>query len=365
VPAHVPTSLFVYDDLSRSKFPILRFPILLGPAQSWAPRKVQTTVPEVPPQDDRRPRIAITVGDVAGVGTELALRCAVMSAVTERCTPILYGPETIIAEIAETVGLDFGGQICSVGTIDKDGVRPGVFSAETGQASFDAVSRAIGDAVDGRVDAIVTGPIQKEAWHAAGIDYPGHTELLADRLGVADYCMMLTSESISCVLATIHIPLADVPRALSTEAILRAIRLGGVALTRRLKRPARVTVCGLNPHAGENGLLSHGEETELIEPAVVQARQLGIDARGPLSPDSAFTPAVRLETDVYVCMYHDQGLIPLKALAFDDAVNVTLGLPIVRTSVDHGTALDLAWQGKASHRSMLAAIQMAIELADG
>ncbi len=133
-------------------------------------------------------------------------------------------------------------------------------------------------------------------------------------------------------------------------------------MDRRHDHAPRVTVCGLNPHAGENGLFSHGEEAELIQPAIDLARESGIDVTGPLPPDTAFTPAIRHKTDVYVCMYHDQGLIPLKALAFDDAVNVTLGLPIVRTSVDHGTALDLAWQGKANHHSMLAAIDLAIDL---
>jgi 4-hydroxythreonine-4-phosphate dehydrogenase len=177
--------------------------------------------------------------------------------------------------------------------------------------------------------------------------------------------MMLTSDSISCVLATIHIPLADVPSKLTTHSILRAIRLGAAALSLRHRRPARVTVCGLNPHAGENGMFSHGEEDRLINPAIEDARQDGVHVVGPLPPDTAFTPSMRRQTDVYVCMYHDQGLIPLKALAFDDAVNVTLGLPIVRTSVDHGTALDLAWQGKASHSSMLAAIDMAIDLSHG
>jgi 4-hydroxythreonine-4-phosphate dehydrogenase len=314
---------------------------------------------------DRRPKIGITVGDVAGVGSELAIRCASQAEVADRCSPILYGPAAVIGRISETVGLAHTAGTCDVGKLDSAAVHPGQFSAETGLASFQAVDQAISDAIDGRLDAIVTGPIQKEAWHAAGIPFPGHTEMLADRLGVSDFCMMLTSDKISCVLATIHIPLADVPAALTVESILRATRLGAAALATRNKRPARVTVCGLNPHAGENGMFSHGEEQGVIQPAIDLARRDGIDVRGPLSPETAFTPAVRAATDVYVCMYHDQGLIPLKALAFDNAVNVTLGLPIIRTSVDHGTALDLAWQGKASHRSMLAAIEMAIDLADG
>lgn len=309
-----------------------------------------------------RPRIAITVGDVSGVGPELAIRCAAIPAVTARCTPILVGPANAIGMIAEHVGLALPPDVVDVGILESKEIQPGRFSAATGQASFQAVTTAIDDALAGRIQGIVTGPIQKEAWNAAGITYPGHTELLADRTGSEEYSMMLTSDEISCVLATVHIPLADVAGALTTASVSRAIRHGAEAVGRRLGRPPRVTVCGLNPHAGEGGMLSHGEETDIIAPAILAARRSGIAVAGPLPPDTAFTPAKRNETDVYVCMYHDQGLIPLKALAFDDAVNVTLGLPIVRTSVDHGTALDLAWQGIANHQSMLAAIEMAIEL---
>ena len=319
---------------------------------------------------DRRPRIAISVGECSGIGPELALKCVACVEVIDHCRPLLYGPAGVIERVARKLGLSCprvgdisdAGSIIDVGQIDATQVTPGVFDAATGAASFEAVIRAIDAALAGDVDAIVTGPIQKEAWHLAGIDFPGHTELLADRTGTRDCCMMLTSESISCVLATVHVALADVPRELTLDKVLRAIRLGADAISTRLGRPARVSVCGLNPHAGENGLFSHGEEAAIIEPAVRAARESGIDVRGPLSPDTAFTPSIRESTDVYVCMYHDQGLIPLKALSFDDAVNVTLGLPIIRTSVDHGTAMDLAWQGKASHRSMLAAIRMAIDL---
>jgi len=314
----------------------------------------------------QNPPIAITAGDVAGVGPELAIHCATRPEVKGRCHPILYGPQPVLARIAEYRGVDLAEvSVADIGSIDANQVTAGQFDAATGQASFDAVEAAIADAVAGKVAAIVTGPIQKEAWHLAGIPFPGHTELLGDRLGVDDFCMMLTSAEISCVLATVHIPLADVPAQLTTEAVLRAIRLGAAAMKKRNDGRPRITVCGLNPHAGENGLLSHGEETRVIEPAIALALREGINVVGPLSPDTAFTPSGRSATDVFVCMYHDQGLIPLKALAFDDAVNVTLGLPIVRTSVDHGTAMDLAWQGKANPQSMLAAIEMAIELADG
>jgi 4-hydroxythreonine-4-phosphate dehydrogenase len=314
------------------------------------------------PENSVRPRIAITVGEVAGVGPELALRCASLPAVTGRCQPILVGPVAVLRTIADRLNLSLPRQIIDVGALDPQRVKPGHFDRETGLASFQAVVRAIDLAISGQIDGFVTGPIQKEAWKRAGIEYPGHTELLAQRTGATECTMMLTSDAISCVLATIHIPLADVAAALTTESVARAIRLGGDALSRKLGRPARVTVCGLNPHAGENGMLSHGEETDIILPAILAARQRGMNVHGPIPPDTAFTPAWRQQTDVYVCMYHDQGLIPLKALAFDDAVNVTLGLPIVRTSVDHGTALDLAWQGTANHRSMLAAIDLAIDL---
>lgn len=310
------------------------------------------------------PRIAITSGDAAGVGPELALRCLSMPEVTQRCVPILFGPAGVWNRVARQLNLPLPDQIevVDVGELDTEAVVPGRFDSATGHASYLAVDAAISAALSGDVDAIVTGPIQKEAWYAAGIEFPGHTEMLADRCGVTDISMMLTSETISCVLATIHIPLADVPSVLSRELVLRSIRLGAEAISARDGRPARVTVCGLNPHAGENGLFGHGEESIIIQPAIDIARKEGYDVTGPLPPDTAFTPSVRQRTDVYVCMYHDQGLIPLKALAFDDAVNVTLGLPIVRTSVDHGTALDLAWQGTANHQSMLSAIGMAIDL---
>ncbi|QDT13141.1 4-hydroxythreonine-4-phosphate dehydrogenase PdxA [Planctomycetes bacterium K23_9] len=322
------------------------------------------------------PRIAITVGDVAGVGPELALKCAAIEKIKSRCVPLVFGPKTVLQAIGAKLNLnvppsiaptDIAGAdsaaIVDAGDITSDQFEIGSVNEHTGRASFQAVDLAITQALLQDVDAIATGPIHKEAWHAAGIQFPGHTELLASRTGTSDFCMMLTSETISCVLATIHIPLADVATLLTTEKVLRAIRQSHIALSRRLGRSPKVTVCGLNPHAGENGLFSHGEETDIIQPAIAQSISDGIEVIGPLPPDTAFTPAMRATTDVYVCMYHDQGLIPLKALAFDDAVNVTLGLPIVRTSVDHGTALDLAGQGKANHQSMIAAIEMAIDLA--
>ncbi len=324
---------------------------------------------------DARPRVAICVGDVAGVGPELALRCAADLGVISRCQPIIVGPVDALRRVAAELplgaanGVDLTQYVehhakdwINIGNLQAKSVVPGTFTAATGQASYDAVNWAIDAAMAGEVAAVVTGPIQKEAWRDAGICFPGHTELIAKRTGDDDVRMMLTADAISCVLVTIHLPLADVPGALSIAGIVRSIHLGGEALSKRVCGNVRVTVLGLNPHAGENGLMSHGEEQEIIFPAIMAARREGLEIVGPVPPDTAFTPSMRERTDVYVCMYHDQGLIPLKAIAFDDAVNVTLGSRIVRTSVDHGTAMDIAWQGIAKHTSMLAAIDMAVDL---
>lgn len=343
-----------------------------------------------------RPKLAITMGDAAGIGPEIALRVWNSSEVQSLGYPLLFGDAAIYQRASQKLGCDCPGTIslaeflvmpkqsiprdaphgvivdCGKLTAEElDDFTPGKFSAATGRASYQSVTDAIDAAVSGHIDAIVTGPIQKEAWHQAGIDFPGHTELLADRAGravhgkPADVRMMLASDTIACVLETIHIPLADVASQLETKSLVRTINLAGETVQRRNQNrgsllPPRIAVCGLNPHAGENGLFSHREEEQIILPAIEAARQSGWTIEGPLSPDTAFTPAMRERIDIYVCMYHDQGLIPLKALSFDDAVNVTLGLPIIRTSVDHGTAMDLAWQGKASINSMLAAIRWAV-----
>lgn len=334
-----------------------------------------------------RKRIGVSIGDPAGVGPELALRAASRIAELPRVELSLIGSHALLTRVAAALGLplpteqrvelwqqDRGGReevssvvTLSIGNLAADRVRPGIWTPETGAASCEWVRFATAAAKSKRLDAIVTGPIQKEAWHAAGISYPGHTELLADFCHQKHVRMMLTSEELSCVLVTVHIPLADVPERLTEQDVLESIRLGCAALRpktlARHGRPPRVTVCGLNPHAGEHGLLSHWEEERIITPAIRRAQQAGIDVTGPLSPDTAFVPARRRMTDVYICMYHDQGLIPLKALAFDEAVNVTLGLPIVRTSVDHGTAMDIAWTGQASESSLMQAIRIASELA--
>jgi len=332
-------------------------------------------------------RIGISIGDPAGIGPELALRAAARIDEFPDLELVLIGDAALLGRVASIVGLPMPPailacdwednrraedphrlrvSIVSTGDLFADTVVAGQWTQETGTASYQWVRFAAKATEAGRLDAMVTGPIQKEAWHAAGIEYPGHTELLADLTTSSYVRMMLTSDEISCVLATVHIPLADVASRLTSDDVFEAIQSGAIALEKKCRRnfnaAPRVTVCGLNPHAGEHGLMSYKEEELIIVPAIRRAKAMGIDVTGPLSPDTAFVPARRKMTDVYVCMYHDQGLIPLKALAFDDAVNVTLGLPIVRTSVDHGTAMDIAWSGRASESSLLAAIRMASEL---
>ncbi|QDS90361.1 4-hydroxythreonine-4-phosphate dehydrogenase [Rosistilla ulvae] len=327
-----------------------------------------------------KPRLAITTGDPAGIGPELALKVLGDREVTDRCVPVLMGDLAVLQSVGKRLSLPLPQQVvprtaglAAIASLDRPAIfdfaspletfRPGVVDRATGAASYAYVVDAIDAAMAGQVGGIVTGPIQKEAWHAAGIEFPGHTELLAQRTQADRCCMMLTSHDISCALVTVHVGLCEVAGLLSTERVLETIQLAHAAVSRQLGRPARVAVCGLNPHAGEGGMFGQREEERWIVPAIEAARSEGLAITGPLPADTAFVPAMRGQTDVYVCMYHDQGLIPLKTLAFDEAVNVTLGLPIVRTSVDHGTALDIAWQGIASDTSMKQAIQMAIRLA--
>jgi 4-phospho-D-threonate 3-dehydrogenase / 4-phospho-D-erythronate 3-dehydrogenase len=247
-------------------------------------------------------------------------------------------------------------------TVRASKVEPGKVSAECGKAAYEYVTFAIDEALAGRVDAIATGPIHKEALHAAGIPFPGHTEILASRTNTSRYCMMLTSEAITCSLVTVHVGYRAVPQLLTVQSVRDTIELTAQAMRRIREREPRLLVCGLNPHAGEHGLFGDREEERIIAPAIEAARAAGIDVSGPLPPDTAFLPKYRAACDAYVCMYHDQGLIPLKALAFEEAVNVTLGLPIVRTSVDHGTAFDIAWKGVADVSSFVQAVKLAAKL---
>lgn len=318
------------------------------------------------------------MGDPAGVGPELCLRLLADPESSEHCTPIVFGDVATLAAAARACDLPapagsatFGdpaklSQCDAPSVFDLGAVgefSPGVVSAATGAAAFSYIEAAIEAALRGDVDAVTTGPIHKEALRAAGVPFVGHTEIFAQRTGATRYRMMLTSEAISCCFVTAHVGYRDVPSLLSVEQVVETIEIAEAGMTAIRGRQPRIVVCGLNPHAGEHGLFGAGEEETIIAPAVVEARRRGCQVEGPLPPDAAFVPERRRDTDCFVCMYHDQGHIPLKALAFDEAVNITLGLPIIRTSVDHGTALDVAWQGVAKPTSLLEALRLASRLA--
>ena len=285
-----------------------------------------------------RPRIALTAGDPAGIGPEIVEKAMADPAVREVCEPIVYGPA------------------------DPARFAPGSVSAEAGRAAYDAIVAAVRDAQAGRVDGIATAPVNKLAFARAGLPWKGHTDLLAHLTGTDDYAMLFWSDTLRVVLATVHVPLAEVPRLLTQELVERVI-----ALTNRelpafgIGRP-RIAVAGLNPHAGEDGVLGD-EELRVLKPAVEAARHAGIDASGPFPGDTIFVRATRGDFDCVVACYHDQGLIPVKMAAFGRAVNVTIGLPIVRTSVDHGTAFDIAGKGVADASSMIEAVRLAARLA--
>ena len=327
------------------------------------------------------PRIAVTMGDPAGVGPEVCLHLLADRAIRQECVPVVFGDAVVLERVAAAARLPFAVPILSPaawdaswasveqptvvdwGAIDAAALVPGQVSAATGRAGFTYVDRAIDAALAGRVAAVSTAPLNKEALHAAGIHFPGHTEIFAARTSAARSCMMQYSEEITCTFVTVHVGYYEVPSLLSTERIVDVIELTADAVGKLRGRRPRIAVLGLNPHAGEHGLFGQREEERIIIPAIEAARAQGHAIEGPLPPDTAFLPWKRKATDAFVCMYHDQGHIPVKALAFDSAVNTTLGLPIVRTSVDHGTACDIAWQGKANPSSLFSAVRLAIRLA--
>jgi 4-phospho-D-threonate 3-dehydrogenase / 4-phospho-D-erythronate 3-dehydrogenase len=288
-----------------------------------------------------RPRIGITAGDPAGIGPEIARKASLDPDLLAICVPVLYGPAT-----------------------DDELARfaPGRVSAASGRTAYDAILRAVDDAISGRIAAIATAPINKASFAAAGLPWPGHTELLAHLTAAPRVAMMFYADVLRVVLATVHIPLSEVPRALTRARVEEVIDLTAAELPRFGIPSPRIAVAGLNPHAGEHGLMG-SEEDERLRPAIETCRARGIRVEGPFPADTIFGRAVRGEFDCVVACYHDQGLIPIKMAAFGRAVNVTLGLPIVRTSVDHGTAFDIARQGIADAGSMVEAVRLAVRLA--
>jgi 4-hydroxythreonine-4-phosphate dehydrogenase len=321
-----------------------------------------------------QPLLALTMGDPSGIGPEVLVRAAatppggcrlaalgdrkVLASALERFAPELClverpAPEAVTGEAGLLEVLHTGdlGEALAAGQV----------RAASGEAACRAVLQAIDWALEGRVSGIVTAPLHKEALAAAGHPWPGHTELLAERAGAREVAMMMVGDRLRVVLVTIHCPLAEVPGRLTIAAELRALRLAHEGARSLGVIAPRIAVAGLNPHAGEGGRFGT-EEVEVIAPAIAQARTEGLCVEGPLAGDTVFLAAVQGRFDVVVAQYHDQGLIPIKLEGLDRGVNVTLGLPFVRTSPDHGTAFDRAWEGTADPGSMRRAIEVALEL---
>jgi 4-hydroxythreonine-4-phosphate dehydrogenase len=292
------------------------------------------------PSSPTRLRVGITVGDPCGIGPEIVARAVADPRVLAACEPVVYG--------APAAGR----------------FPPGVISAEAGRSAYDAIVSAVADASRGAIRAIATGPISKEAFAQAGLPWRGHTDLIAHLTGAPSVAMMFYSPTLIVVLATVHVALADVPRLLTAERLETVIGLAARELPRFGRPSPRLAVAALNPHAGEHGLMGT-EDDNVLAPAIARCRAAGVAVEGPFPADTLFVRAARGEFDAVIACYHDQGLIPVKLTAFGRSVNVTLGLPIIRTSVDHGTVFDIAGTGTADPGSMIEAVLLASRLATG
>lgn len=302
------------------------------------------------------------MGDPNGIGAEVIVKALSCSELQGLCEPLVFGSEEILEEAKKIVGMSCGFEVVNMGDFDRTILRPGKSDKEAGKASLSYIGEAARFALEGRIEAVVTAPITKESIHLAGAKYPGHTEMLQELTRAKRVAMMFEGGRFRVVLVTIHSALSNVPKLINEEKILSTIELAHESLTNlfRISEP-KIVVCGLNPHAGEAGAFGD-EEILHIVPAIEKAREKGIDVSGPMPADTLFYHAAQGRWDVVIAMYHDQGLIPFKMLSFDEGVNVTLGLPIIRTSPDHGTAYDIAWKGKANPSSMIAAIKLAVRL---
>jgi 4-hydroxythreonine-4-phosphate dehydrogenase len=325
-----------------------------------------------------KPLIAITMGDPAGVGPEIIAKVFDSGEVLDRCRPFVIGDAGVMRKAVADLGLAVAVRIISsavradpaagrmdvlhLDNVDLEKHTWGRPNAASGKAVVDYITLAAGLARQGEVDAIVTAPINKELMNAAGFDYAGHTELLASLTDTTDYGMMFVGGGLRLILVTIHHAIKDVPALITKDRVLRMIRLAHRAVRDFGVDAPRIGVAALNPHASEGGLFGNEEWNEIL-PAVIEARGEGINASKPLPADTLFHKARNGQYDIVVAMYHDQGLGPLKMLAFGSSVNVTVGLPIVRTSVDHGTAYDIAGKGLADPTSLRAAILLAAEMA--
>lgn len=322
-----------------------------------------------------RPIIGITMGDPAGIGPEIIVSALDDPQIYEICRPLILGDEAVMQRAAAlksgklkicTTYTPEEGRYCHgsidlmpISNLDATQLVAGHPTEETGRAMIDYITTGVDLAMDRKIEALATCPITKTAMKLAGSAFHGHTELIADRTKTQKFAMMMAGDRLRVVLVTIHIPICEVSKRLNKEEILATISLTSTSLKDRFGiREPRIAVAGMNPHAGEDGMFG-SEEQEIITPAVKLARAQGIDVSGPFPPDTLFFNASGGKYDAVVCMYHDQGLIPFKMLHFSDGVNTTLGLPIIRTSVDHGTAYDIAWKGLADSSSLVSAIKMA------
>jgi 4-hydroxythreonine-4-phosphate dehydrogenase len=327
-----------------------------------------------------KPIIAITMGDPAGVGPEVTAKALAREEVWDCCCPLVVGDGRVMAKAIDLVGaaLDLrtiaepcearfdptAPDVLDLGNVDLDALEAGQVSAAAGRASVDYIEKAVELAQAGQVDAIATGPINKAALNAAGVPFIGHTELLAALTGEDRVTTMLATPGLRVVHVTRHVPLTEVAKRITQENVLETIRLTDEGLKQMGIPAPRLAAAALNPHGGDDGLMGR-EELDAIGPAVESAQAKGIDVHGPIPADSVFFRAIRGEFDAVIAMYHDQGHIPIKTHGFERSVTVTLGLPIVRTSVDHGTAFDIAWQARAHEESMVEAICLAARLAAG
>lgn len=315
----------------------------------------------------RRPRIAISIGDPAGVGAEITLKALEDKQLQAMAEWLVVADHAALDSAGRSCGIDAADAAC---TVIETGDLPtghalqfGQLRAEYGQAAIGYVKRAAELCMSGEADAMVTAPLNKEAVTLSGRSFSGHTEYIAELTGATESRMLLVSEKLATVHVSTHIPLERACK-LEQRRIVRTIELGNEALTLMRLKPPRIAVCGLNPHAGEHGLFGK-QDADVIAPAIAEARAHGIDCTGPHSPDTIFVRGMRGEFDLIVAMYHDQGHIPMKLVDFEGTVNVSLGMPIIRTSVDHGTAFDIAGRNLANAENMKAAMKLAVRMAAG
>jgi 4-phospho-D-threonate 3-dehydrogenase / 4-phospho-D-erythronate 3-dehydrogenase len=327
-----------------------------------------------------KPIVGITMGDAAGVGPEIILKSLAKEEMYEMSRPLVIGDSKILERaksfvkselIIESISADriqdltynYGTVYCLDLNLLDENLPIGQVSPDAGHAAFEYLATAIELAKENKIDAICTAPLNKEALHKGGHKYPGHTEILADLTGTEDFSMMLSAPNLKVIHVTTHVGIIDAVKMINPERVYHVIKLAHDTLKKSGISSPKIAVCGINPHAGENGLFGYGEEEEKVIPGVDRAQGEGIDVVGPLPADTLFFRTVRGDFDVVVAMYHDQGHGPVKVLGLDAGVNITVGLPIIRTSVDHGTAFDIAGKGIADEKSLIEAIRQAVEFA--